>query len=58
MKKPETVLAWAWEIKDPNGEWRLCRWSQPFKSTLTLDEKPSDEARKVCVRMVRNKERP
>jgi hypothetical protein len=57
--KPETVLAWAWELKDPTGKWLLCRWSAPSPAQLRGEgrhtRKPSDEARPVCVRMVRNR---
>lgn len=51
---PESSLAWTWEIQDPNGVWVLCKWAEPWEACLKDREKPSDEARKVCVRMIRN----
>lgn len=54
-KKVETVRVWAWEIKTDNG-WRLCLWSHPSKAVLLNNQKPSPEARPICVSMVRNKD--
>jgi hypothetical protein len=54
FKQPETVTAWTWEMKDPNGDWRLCLWAEPFKAVLLNTEKPVPDARPVCVRMIRN----
>jgi hypothetical protein len=55
-KKPETVLAWAWEI-EIDGEWKLYSWAEPsMRQLLSNDRPPSPEARVVCVRMIREAE--
>ncbi len=54
--KPKTELAWAWEIQNNKGEWVLCRWAESSKFKLNGFNRPSDEARKVCVRLIRNKD--
>lgn len=33
-----TGVGWAWEIKDPDGNWVLCNWAEPFKCMLYQDE--------------------
>lgn len=54
-KRLNTEIAWAWEIWNHlTNEWQLCRWSEPFKESLNAGNSPGHEARKVCVRMIRN----
>lgn len=50
MKGPR---AWAWEINFGKG-WVLCHWAEPSKEKLLNGQKPSPDARAVCVRLVRN----
>ncbi len=50
-KKPETVTAWAWEF-----DGMLCEWAEPYRVNLTDENKPVDNAKRVCVRIIRNKD--
>jgi hypothetical protein len=53
MKSNTSPTAWAWEIKNGHGKWVLCHWAEPYRKALLMGEKPSPEARAVCVRLVR-----
>jgi len=50
----EPPVAWMWEKKNREGNWEICYWIQPELHEHELVNKPSDDARSVCVRLVRN----
>ncbi len=51
MNKLDHPRVWAWTV-----EGGLCHWAHPNRAVLMGTQKPSPEAKPVCVRLVPNVE--
>jgi hypothetical protein len=56
MRKGKGYRGWTWEILIGNT-WELCYLVALTKAQLLAEEKPSPEARPVCVYIMRNADR-